>query len=326
MLSNAEENIVDTTRTAFAELFNRKAAGYQAELGEHAKISVMILDSASNKGERMSVKYYLELDKSKLIVNITNWHETLAWRHSYRRSADKQSKGENDSCITFYGAPSPVDIAKAAYGEKADKKLISHTIERLIPCIIEGKALPRDIMLSAVHRVPCSSQRKYWESSKVRSIACSLVLGYHNRKNQDHKVKENFTMALNENCTDRSYLFGRILACADAVEYRAESVAGVKKNERHPTNAQRLEAAFVRRPAKTCEVLKLQLIPYVNRLIKIGASTYAYDLMLELIVKLSEQNYNNKPLNELYLLGYASQRQAFFASRKDKNAGNGENS
>lgn len=326
VLSNAEENIVDTTRTAFAELFNRKAAGYQAELGEHAKISVMILDSASNKGGRMSVKYYLELDKSKLIVNITNWHETLAWRHSYRRSADKQSKGENDSCITFYGAPSPVDIAKAAYGEKADKKLISHTIERLIPCIIEGKALPRDIMLSAVHRVPCSSQRKYWESSKVRSIACSLVLGYHNRKNQDHKAKENFTMALNENCTDRSYLFGRILACADAVEYKSESVAGVKKNERHPTNAQRLEAAFVRRPAKTCEVLKLQLVPYVNRLIKNGASTYAYDLMLELIAKLSEQNYNNKPLNELYLLGYASQRQEFFTSRKDKNAGDGENS
>ena len=48
--------------------------------------------------------------------------------------------------------------------------------------------------------------------------------------------------------------------------------------------------------------------------------------MLELIVKLSEQNYNNKPLNELYLLGYASQRQEFFTSRKDKNAGDGENS
>lgn len=326
VLSGEGESIVDTTRTAFAELFNRKASGYNAELEKHHKISVIIIDSASENKGRISIKYYLELEKSKLIGNITNWHETLTWRHSYRRLANEQSKGENDGYITFYGAPSPADIAKAAYGEKADKKLINHTIERLIPCIIEGKALPRDIMLSAVHRVPCGSQRKYWESSKVRSIACSLVLGYHNRKNQDHKAKENFTMALNENCTDRSYLFGRILACADAVEYKAESVAGVKKNERHPTNAQRLEAAFVRRPAKTCEVLKLQLIPYVDRLIKNGASTYAYDLMLELIVKLSEQNYNNKPLNELYLLGYASQRQEFFTSRKDKNAGDGENS
>ena len=47
--------------------------------------------------------------------------------------------------------------------------------------------------------------------------------------------------------------------------------------------------------------------------------------MLELIAKLSEQNYNNKPLNELYLLGYASQRQEFFTSGKDKDAGDGAN-
>src|SRR5699024_8086101 len=34
---------VDTARTAFAECFNRAARGYAAKLGEHSKISVMVL-------------------------------------------------------------------------------------------------------------------------------------------------------------------------------------------------------------------------------------------------------------------------------------------
>lgn len=36
------------------------------------------------------------------------------------------------------------------------------------------------------------------------------------------------------------------------------------------------------------------------------------------------EDFNDKPLDELYLLGYASQRQEFFTSRKNKTAGDGE--
>ena len=47
--------------------------------------------------------------------------------------------------------------------------------------------------------------------------------------------------------------------------------------------------------------------------------------MEELLAGMPIGDFSDKPLNELYLLGYASQRQEFFTSRKDKNAGDGEN-
>ena len=49
-------------------------------------------------------------------------------------------------------------------------------------------------------------------------------------------------MALDETCRDRSYLFGRILACAEQLEQYAAYLKG-EKNVR-PTNALRYEVAY----------------------------------------------------------------------------------
>ena len=133
-------------------------------------------------------------------------------------------------------------------------------------------------------------------------------------------------MAVNESCTDRSYLFGRILACADFIEYCAQNPGEVKAAERRPTNAQRMEVVFTQRPSKTCKLLRKQLVPYINRLVKNGQSLAGVKKMEELLAEMPIEDFNDKPLNELYLLGYASQRQEFFTSRKDKDAGDGENS
>ena len=70
--------------------------------------------------------------------------------------------------VSFYGAPSPADIARAAYGENADEKLVSQTIERLLACITEGKYLPRDIMLSAARRADSTSTGRASESKSSR--------------------------------------------------------------------------------------------------------------------------------------------------------------
>ena len=167
-VSSQEQVTVDTTRTAFAQLFNKAASGYRAELGKQTKISVMVLDSATPG--RMSVKYYRELDGSQLIKNVLDWHETFAWRHNYRRIYTEKDGKKKYIPVSFYGAPSPADIAKAAYGENADEKLVSQTIERLLACITEGKYLPRDIMLSAARRASNSAAYEYYEAQKVRSI------------------------------------------------------------------------------------------------------------------------------------------------------------
>lgn len=122
-------------------------------------------------------------------------------------------------------------------------------------------------------------------------------------------------MALDETCSDRSYLFGRILACAEQLEqYAIYNIAGDKSSR--PTNALRYEVAYTQHPAKTLALLRKQLEPYLERLIKANKSTYASDLMLQLIARIPAEQFSDQPLTELYLLGYACQREDFFEKAK----------
>ena len=117
-------------------------------------------------------------------------------------------------------------------------------------------------------------------------------------------------MALDESYSDRSYLFGRILACADQLEQRYNY--HFSGDTYRPTNALRMETIFTQRPAKTTDLLRKKLEPYLERLIKNNKSTYINDLMLKIIDQIPIEDFNNDPLSELYLLGYASQREALY--------------
>lgn len=295
------------TESEYAERFNKAIQGYGKALDEKANTVVMILDSATQG--RLSIRYYRELAGSELMKNITDWHRNFAWKLNYRSAPESAKPGQKPKWkrVSFWGAPSPADIAKAAYGEKADKKIIQQTVERLVPCITEGKYLPRDLMLSAVHRATAGIGLEPWEYQKTCGIACALICGYYHRNK-----KENFVMTdgkyVDETIDDRSYLFGRILACAEQIERRVQSQTG----ETRPTNAERLRLVFVQRPAKTTALLQQKLTPYLNRMRANGVSRdKRYSTLQELVGRLGAEKYTNKPLNELYLLGYACQMMDF---------------
>lgn len=295
------------TESEYAERFNKAIQGYGKALDEKANTVVMILDSATQG--RLSIRYYRELAGSELMKNITDWHRNFAWKLNYRSAPESAEPGQKPKWkrVSFWGAPSPADIAKAAYGEKADKKIIQQTVERLVPCITEGKYLPRDLMLSAVHRATAGIGLEPWEYQKTCGIACALICGYYHRNK-----KEDFVMTdgkyVDETIGDRSYLFGRILACAEQIERRVQSQTG----ETRPTNAERLRLVFVQRPAKTTALLQQKLTPYLNRMRANGVSRdKRYSTLQELVGRLGAEKYTNKPLNELYLLGYACQMMDF---------------
>lgn len=163
------------TESEYAERFNKAIQGYGKALDEKANTVVMILDSATQG--RLSIRYYRELAGSELMKNITDWHRNFAWKLNYRSAPESAEPGQKPKWkrVSFWGAPSPADIAKAAYGEKADKKIIQQTVERLVPCITEGKYLPRDLMLSAVHRATAGIGLEPWEYQKTCGIACALI-------------------------------------------------------------------------------------------------------------------------------------------------------
>ena len=309
------ERLPADTQEEIARQFNRAILGYQHQLKDNSQTAVMILDSATPG--RLSIRYYQELQGSKLLANIKDWHDTFQWQLEYRSVEEPTELGKKPKIkkVVFVGAPAPADIAKAAYGEKVDAKLKQATIERLIPCITNGERFPRDLMISAVDRATNSIGLDYWEQQKTQNIACALVRGYYHRNK-----KVDYPMNVDETIKDRNYLFGRILACAEQIERRALIQLG-NESEKRLTNAERLRTAFALHPAATTLLLDKKLNPYLNRMKnRNGMDSQRYAMMQELLHKIGTENFTNKRLGELYLVGYADQMMDFKAENAEYKA------
>lgn len=110
-------------------------------------------------------------------------------------------------------------------------------------------------------------------------------------------------MALDKTCTDRSYLFGRLLAIAEAVENSTYT-----GDDRRETNALRLQKAFALRPLATWRVLEEKLAPYYKQLAP-GLRQYYRRQTQEITDKLPASGGGlNQKLDDIYLLGYYHQR------------------
>src|ERR1039457_3387116 len=77
----------------------------------------------------------------------------------------------------FVGAPAPREIAEAAYGLRLDDKLRKATVERLLPCIVDARPLPRALVAASVRRACNRAGMEKWEWERCLGIACALVRG-----------------------------------------------------------------------------------------------------------------------------------------------------
>lgn len=111
-------------------------------------------------------------------------------------------------------------------------------------------------------------------------------------------------MALDVNCRDKNYLYGRLLAVADRVEYRTFDA---EKDSGRVTNAKRYMNVFSQRPFDTWKVIEENLQPYFSKL-KVAERKYYENLMDEICQLFEEETFKeNTKLDGLYLLGFHSQ-------------------
>jgi CRISPR-associated protein Csd1 len=303
-LQNDSEASVSTAQELALKL-NKKIAGYSADLGNTAGIVVMGMDSATPG--RMAISFYRELTGSDFLKRIEKWHKTCCWIHDYRSKEviDVQKGKSNKVRVRFVGAPAPGDIAEAAYGSKVDEKLRNTTVERILPCIIDGQKLPRDLVESAVRRASNRVGMEDWEWNKTLSIACALYRKYCE--------KEEYDVALDENRKTRDYLYGRLLALAENLEQWALKNAG----EDRQTTAARLMQRFADHPYTTWRTVELALGPYKARLG--GRSLKIQRLISEVTAMFEPDDFiNDKKLSGEFLLGYHCQREALWHQKDEK--------
>lgn len=297
---------------AFAQRFNKKLAGYKASIADAEDIVVMGLDSATPG--RMAITFYRELTGSEFLERIEKWHSDFAWIQNYGK--DKEDKAK---MISFEGAPAPKDIAWCAYGGKVEGKnginLLNATVERLLPSIIDGRPLPRDLVEQCVRRASNRNSFKQNkkgnqpEFEKCLGIACSLFKGFY--------IERGYIMALEEERCTRDYLYGRLLAVADQIESLALGIAG----ENRGTTASRLMQRFSDRPFSTWKNIEGTLKPYKDRIrAKYPSLLKGYEELLDVIhSRILTANYiSDTRLTGEYLLGYHCQRQWFHEHKREK--------
>lgn len=272
----------------YALALKRKIAGFRASLSEKASVIVMALDAATPG--RMAITFYREFGSAEFLERVEAWHERYSWHQNF----SKERK--------FVGVPSPRDIAEAAYGPRVDERLRKSCVERLLPCIIDGFPLPRDLLESTIRRAIRRVGLDVWDWEKTLGIACALFRGIHHSP-----IKGNYAMALEPDRNTRDYLFGRLLAIAEHLEQRALYYGGEKRE----THAAKLMQRFADHPSAAWRQIELALRPSKSRLLgrSPGYLHQLEKLIDQIVCQFQPGEFTDeRKLTGEFLLGYHCQR------------------
>ena len=288
---------------AEAARLKRAIWGCQKKIKPSSNMHILVLDAATTG--RLSIQEYKEIPSSRYLDSVQHWHERCAWIHSKNGEKGRYTLigmvGVKDAAELLYG------IEKNGYFSMKGKEAVyKGFVKRWLPCVLDGREVPVDLVALAVHRAssPVSFESRFlWE--RVLTLACSLI-----RQQRLIRYKEDWTMALDEKCTKRDYLYGRLLAVADRVEY-----CTFDKETNRETNAKRYMSAFSQHPYRTWKVLEEKLTPYWEQL-SLSERRRDKELLDEICRMFSMEDFvKDAPLDGLYLLGFHNQS---YALRKKK--------
>lgn len=263
--------------------------------GDNSKTMLMMLDSAGPG--RISVSMYTELPTSDYLANLEKWHNSTAW---IRRGKPCSFSMKEIANLAFGTEQKFVECTPA---------VLKETIQRLVPCAAEGRHIPTDIVNSLFNKArrPTSYESEgNWKN--VLNCACGML------RRQIIERKGECTMALDNECRDRSYLYGRLLAIAD----RAES-STYDKDSARTTNARRFFEAFSNHPCTTWAVIFKNLRPYLDRMNE-GSRIYYERLINEVTDMFDRGSFaDNSPLAPEFLHAYSCQTNALFTKKDTEN-------
>ena len=294
----SEEEEVSDGNPITAEKFYKALNGYGKKVDNTSNMILLAFDAATPG--RLAMIENVTLDTARYLKNIEKWHNDCNWIHE---------KWKDGKRIQFLGMVGVRDIADILFGienkgklsivDGNGKKLYAEVAKRLLPCIWYGSNIPYDYVNLAVVKAsnPLTyKERKNWE--RVLTLACSMV-----KKNEKDRNKEEWNVALDKSAKDRSYLYGRLLAVADRIEYMTYDA----KDNGRITNAKRYMSTFSQRPYETWKVIEENIQPYLAKL-DVVKRKYYENLLSEICNLFDIDKFKeNKKLDGLYLLGFHSQ-------------------
>ena len=277
--------------------------------GNDATYYVAILNKTSNG--RIALKYFRQLQVSQLLKNLESWQENYSW--------EPKTKVENYKFRT----PTFSEIINATYGVDREQYLEldndsfkSDQYQQLVTALIDGNPVPSTIVKKLETNI--KQRQKYpnhW--SQVQQISLAILHKQYGRE---------FKPMLDHENTNRSYLFGRLLAIFELMElkkYEIENPNKDKKESNRITNAERYWNAYTSQPAKLMMNLVNKIKPY-EEAVKLNAHGIFHKLdkeraeIVQLLSPLMAKKDINDPLDYQFIFGYYAEKQ-FFYTKQEKN-------
>lgn len=270
---------------------------------DEATYYIAIFDKISNG--RVAAKYFRSLSGSRLKDNLVAWQEKYHWRGFSKDNWDKEF------------TPSPRRMVLAAYGVERDGMLeiakndfLKNQYQNIVTALVEGRAVPRNFEKALAVNI---RHRQNYDKTWMEVLFCALAV-----LKDKGGIKD---AMLNRENTDRSYLFGRLLASFEYLEKSAFS-----KGDERSTNAEKMWTSYTNQPATMMLRLRTLLKPYERKLnasdeaLKRSAYFNATREIQEATNMLHE-SYDmdsvevNRPLDYGFIFGYEAQRQAFYSGK-----------
>lgn len=287
---------------SYREELRKTLDGYGNKLRPQDDVVIAALEAATTG--RLSVTYYTEMKSADLLDRIEHWYDTCAWDGG-KYNVPTPSFWEIILCA--FGKPSGNGLSL----DKRDAKLAGKYFQKLLSCLTEGRSIPPDLVRALAARADTPQAYEAGPLARIRHTACALIRKYRN----DQAKREEWKVTLDTENRDRSYLFGRLLAVLEQAE-----AATYGKEDRRETNALRRLTRYTQQPMHTARALYEKLNPYLNRLMRNKPGLYRqyralFDQLFGLLDEL-EHTSLNEPLEDVYLLGYSSQRSALFTKQE----------
>ena len=256
--------------------------------------AILVSFDAATTG-RLSITDYNELSLGVFLERMQTWDAHCCW---YAGKYGIQAPDLFQIVECAFGTPRGSSLA-------IDDRIQRYHLQRLLNCKVNGGVFPQDAARALAERasMPLAYEEAIWR--RILHTACSAIQKYRYDTKQGGDE-----MAWELDKRDRSFQYGRLLAVMD----RAEQDYYYKTQEKRQTNAIKFMNEFRLRPFSVYERVNRHLHQaYLNRVEPWQADRYERltGEIMEIIREFPEDELN-KPLSDLYLMGYDLQRNAFF--------------
>ena len=123
----------------------------------------------------------------------------------------------------------------------------------------------------------------------------------------------NYSMSLDSQNRDRSYLYGRLVAVAEKIERDAMGNGSTERT----TNAMRLMAVMSKKPYSTWGRLEMKLQPYFKGIPRSQREFWSKKIGEIMDLFVYDDYLMNKQLESSFVLGYHCQLQDFYKKKNN---------